>query len=315
MRKRKYTPETVPVLFIESGRNVEYELLDASYAFTSKGKLSVRHLKCGNVFRTSCHHFFSRKQGCAICAGNQQKYTSNTTPLLFSNNLKSNDYELLDCSNVTNGHSKFTVKHKICKRVSDIEVLSFLRGRGGCTYCGGRAPKYTQENFLTVWGESEHSREYELIDFSNVLNAQSYFTLKHKKCETIYEVRCHKFFYTRQGCPVCKQSKGEARVHNYLIKSNIDFVRQYQIEGCAKILQLKFDFFIPIKNLIIEYHGQQHYKPNERFGGNPQFLKQQEYDSYKKDYAIEKGFTFLEIPFTEFKNIERILKLALAERS
>ncbi|EKD89569.1 MAG: hypothetical protein ACD_33C00045G0036, partial [uncultured bacterium] len=60
------------------------------------------------------------------------------------------------------------------------------------------------------------------------------------------------------GCPICKSSKGELAILEILKKHGIKFTRQYQIPEIAH--NLYYDFYLPDYNLLIEFHGIQHYE-------------------------------------------------------
>ena len=60
------------------------------------------------------------------------------------------------------------------------------------------------------------------------------------------------------GCPVCSSSKGEQEVFKILRDLEIDFIREYKIPN----FNYRYDFYIPNINVLIEYHGEQHYKSN-----------------------------------------------------
>ena len=51
-------------------------------------------------------------------------------------------------------------------------------------------------------------------------------------------------------------------------------------------------------NICIEYNGEQHYKPIDKFGGMDSFKTQQEHDKIKRNYCLEHNITLLEIPYT-----------------
>lgn len=309
--KLKYTTESLPTLFVESGQDNEYELLDYLNVVNARSKFTVRHKTCGFVYNVTCSNFFSCKRGCANCAGNLSKYSISTIETIFLQHEKSKEYKLVDFSEVKSSHSKFIVEHLACGFVFAVDVISFFRGNGGCARCGGKERKYTQENFLNVWNSVSQNDEYELISYLNVENAHSKFTLKHKICNHIYNVSCHKFFNSKQRCPNCQRSKGEDKVAEILSRNNIDFIAQHTIKGCKKVALLRFDFFVKQFNILIEYQGEQHYRPNKQFGGESRFKKQQEYDEYKRVFAYENGYMLLEIPYWDYKNIEQILKTAL----
>ena len=55
-----------------------------------------------------------------------------------------------------------------------------------------------------------------------------------------------------------------------LLKNNkIEFIPQFKIPG--NNYKFRYDFFLPDYNLLIEFHGKQHYEPVEIFGGEEEF--------------------------------------------
>lgn len=67
------------------------------------------------------------------------------------------------------------------------------------------------------------------------------------------------------------------------------------------------DFYLPDYNTFIEFNGEQHYKPVKWFGGEEKFKQQQERDYALRYYCKEHKITLIEIPYTDFDNIEKIL--------
>lgn len=137
-----------------------------------------------------------------------------------------------------------------------------------------------------------------------------------------YEWKCtkeHKFKSTANNvvngkwCPICKESKGEKSVNNYLskigLKFNIDYFRQFKFEDCKNKKPLAFDFWIPRFNLLIEYDGQQHFK--EVTGSwipNYGLEKIQFLDNIKNQYCKNKNIDLLRISYKEFNQVENILE-------
>ena len=112
------------------------------------------------------------------------------------------------------------------------------------------------------------------------------------------------------GCSKCKASIGERKIQNYLINNNIEFISQYSPNGVG---QKRFDFYIPNKNLIIEYDGIQHFKPI-RFSYSitieesiESFKQQQIRDKEKELWCLKNCVKLLRIKYTQVNNIERIL--------
>ena len=97
-------------------------------------------------------------------------------------------------------------------------------------------------------------------------------------------------------------SKAEQVVNGYLTKLNVYFETQ-KIFSTLKSkagYPLSYDFLVYKENvpyLLIECQGAQHYHPVEYFGGEKQFVVQQENDNLKRKYAAKLGIPLLEIPY------------------
>ena len=70
---------------------------------------------------------------------------------------------------------------------------------------------------------------------------------------------------------------------------------------------LSYDFFLPTYNLVIEAQGEQHEHPVERFGGEKQFIIQQEHDNRKRNYAHVNKIELLELWYWDINRINDIL--------
>ena len=73
-------------------------------------------------------------------------------------------------------------------------------------------------------------------------------------------------------------------------------------------MPLPFDFYLKKYNLLIEFDGEQHFKPLTRFGGNKKFKQALKRDIIKNDYAFKEEINLLRIPYEELNNINNILK-------
>jgi hypothetical protein len=120
------------------------------------------------------------------------------------------------------------------------------------------------------------------------------------------------------GCPVCLEPRGESKIRNILKSMNVDFSKEHVFDDCVntnngekRCKKLQFDFYFPSKNIAIEYDGIHHFKPVKRFGGIERFNTQKINDKIKDEYCEKMGIKLVRIPYTEFKNLEEILKTLL----
>jgi len=108
----------------------------------------------------------------------------------------------------------------------------------------------------------------------------------------------------KQGCPNCKASKGELAIKAILDKHNIKYVREFMLPEIVSLL--KYDFYLPDHNLLIEFHGGQHYNFIPYFHETEDnFLKQKERDIFKKDFAHRFKYKFLEFNYKQLRHMKQ----------
>ena len=107
-------------------------------------------------------------------------------------------------------------------------------------------------------------------------------------------------------------SYGEYNISSFLQDININFEYQYRIKECKDKRVLPFDFGILNDNLeligLIEYQGEQHYRPIKYFGGEKKFKEIQRRDSIKKKYCVDTNIPLLIIPYWDYDKINELVK-------
>jgi len=101
------------------------------------------------------------------------------------------------------------------------------------------------------------------------------------------------------GCPACQESHGEKKIRKILMDLGIPFHSQYVFKDCSYIAPLRFDFYLPDFNMVIEYQGQQHYMPSDRFGGQKAFEETKIRDRIKKEFCLNNNINFEEIRYDQ----------------
>lgn len=100
-----------------------------------------------------------------------------------------------------------------------------------------------------------------------------------------------------QSCG-CLKSTGEEKILQILNSLQIKYEYQKSFENCQiNERKLKFDFYLPKYNIIIEYDGAQHFQPVEYMGGEERFKKQQKFDNYKNNWCLENNIKLIRIPY------------------
>jgi len=148
------------------------------------------------------------------------------------------------------------------------------------------------------------------------MNGSKRNPLIHFRCK-----RCNNDFIVRYEILKSKKghdcealiSSGEAIVEDYLKKHNISYKTQRNTLKCinpdTKHI-MPYDFELTDKKVIIEVQGEQHRQFISRFHiDNEGFEYQQKKDKHKKEYAISKGYTYIEIWYDEFDNGKYVEKI------
>lgn len=180
----------------------------------------------------------------------------------------------------------------------------------GCPKCAfeknGLRCRLTQEEFIKrakeIHGDNYNydKTKYETYDKKVTITCKIHG-------DFLQSPSCH---LNGNGCPKCHRSKGENKISSFLGKFNIEFeiqkkINNYNIFG-GRIYFL-VDFYLPKYNTIIEYNGEQHYKPVGYFGGEKNYEIQQQRDMSLQKYCYDNKIKLIEIPYWDFDNIEEIL--------
>jgi len=152
----------------------------------------------------------------------------------------------------------------------------------------------TEENFITQANLiHKNSYTYDKVIYINKKTKVKITCLKHGDFLQMPEKHL-----TGQGCPSCNESRGEKMVKEILDKNNVTYEIEKTFKDCFYKKLLKYDFYLPYKNICIEYDGEQHYKPKEHFGGIKTLIVTQKRDLIKNEYCIKNNIRLIRIPYT-----------------
>ena len=103
----------------------------------------------------------------------------------------------------------------------------------------------------------------------------------------------------------CVRSIGEQNIIKILVENNIDFEREKKFEDLVSPKDnkslLRFDFYLPALNRLIEFDGVQHYsfELKGNWGDKDSIQQLQERDEIKNKYALLKNIDLVRIPYWE----------------
>lgn len=263
---------------------------------------------CGYKWNTKTNSLLQGK-GCPKCL-NKVKKTHEE--FLQEINLINPNVELL--SKYVNSKTKIKRRCKICNDISEMLPKAILKKTcKGCASINAHdALAKTPEEFLSDFLNKYNN--YILMD--TYVNSSTFLNVKHKKCGNVFLFNPSRIYNrAKHICSLCypKNSNGEREIQNYLDFHKINYEQHKTFSNLRGINNgcLSYDFYLTEQNILIEFQGEQHYKPIDVFGGEEQFKIQQEHDKRKHEYAKQNNFKLIEIPYWNFDNIEEILSKEL----
>jgi hypothetical protein len=285
-------------------------------------KVAFKTIKDKVIIGCPVHGWFEQKveahmngKGCKICANEQSSLNKRLSNETFIARVKERWGEKFDLSQLKYVDSKTKVLIGCSKHgFFYTSPTQLLRGIFPCRKCWmesiGKYGMVTYNDFVAR-SNAVHNNKYTYpdTDFKSVKDKVRIVCPKHG--EFTQEVFSHMIGV---GCPKCNSSKGEIKVESFLKKNDIEYISQYKITNDNLICtNNKFwvDFFLPKNNVIIEYNGMQHYKKMGVFGGKKKLEKTQDRDLSLRVYCKEHNIKLIEIPYTEYNNIEEILSKKL----
>jgi hypothetical protein len=238
--------------------------------------------------------------GCPKCNGGIK---SNYNEFINKANIVHNnryDYSLV---NYINSITKVKI---ICKKhgIFEMKPNHHLLGQN-CNKCSIENSLLTTAQFIEK-AQKLHGNiyDYSLVDYKHNNKKIKIICREHG----IFEQKPYSHLNGR-GCSKCKiKSKGELFIADWLNQNVINFEVQKSFVDCKNMLPLRYDFYLPNQNLLIEYDGEPHFKEVAYLGGKVGFELRQTNDKIKSEYAINNNLNLLRIAYTERRNLSEILK-------
>ena len=291
--KRKTTEE-----FVEKANEVhsyKYDYSKVEYK-NSKTKVCIICPEHGEFWQTPSNHLHG--YGCMKCGGCSKLDTSDF--IEKAKKIHDNKYSY-EKTKYVDYKTKVIIT---CPIHGEFEQNphDHLSGHG-CSICGG-CLKYTQEDFITL-AHKVHGNKYSYEKTNYITSSEKVIITCPKHGDFTQTPASH---LSGIGCPKCKRSRGEETVAHILDEFKVPYNEQFRIKLETEVRkEIIVDFFLPSKNIIIEYNGIQHYEPIKKFGGEETFIERQKRDNYLRNYCKIHKIQLIEIPYTE-TNIKNFLK-------
>lgn len=304
MAKQKYTKETIKARILKEMPESDIEIIK----YNGIVKPAIIHCnKCNSdIEYKTMDKIIDRgrrglKDACRVCEDTVQLSRRDKQIRKLEEILPQTDFELL--TPVKRVKEKSLFRCKKCGATFERNLYEFFKTQK-CPYCEGQLHYMTKEKFEQKM-KSKNILDYELIGEFKGIDKPTLF--RHKSCGFIWKCLPSSIL-AFHGCPKCKLSRGETRIANWLTLNHISYSIQHKFKN-SEIPNYPFDFYLKYndKQYCIEYQGEQHYKPVNRFGGEQAFQNQLIRDKKKKNFCNNNNIILIEIPYTDFQNIDSIL--------
>lgn len=301
--------------FIARARSIHGETYDYNNVrfVNTNTKVTILCKKHGTFQQRPYSHLEGR--GCPTCKHEKKKYQTQHKLIDKARKVHSNFYTY-EKVNYTGPNDKVTIT---CPLHGDFIMRLWNHAQGQqCPLCGA-GKRRTTEDFVYLAKEIHGDLyEYRDVTYKSATDPIIVTCKQHGPFSTTPD---RHIGYYRQGCPVCSISKGERYIYHVLCELGISgFVCQKQFNDCFAPdtnLPLRYDFYIPTHNLLIEYDGQHHYQTVDYSGNMAQdqqykrFVRIQYLDEIKNSYAGQHNIKLLRIPYWEYKEARSIIERAL----
>lgn len=281
------------------------------YDYTKVNYINARAKVCiicpvhGEFWQTPDHHL-SKKTGCPECAklNRAKKQTKSKEQFIKDANLVHNsfyDYSLVDYKNSGTKIKIICPKHGMFEQTPNAHL-----NKRGCPKCANNETKTTEQFIVEV----KNIKLDKVYDFSKTkyINARTNIAVVCKKCNKDFFINPRSLLKgTVKACPNCNYYIGEKIIEETLKENNVKYISQYKFKN-SEISKLSFDFYLPEKNITIEYQGLQHFKAVKKWGGEERLKRQQINDQRKREFCKKNNIKEIEITKENLKDILTIFK-------
>ena len=193
--------------------------------------------------------------------------------------------------------------------ISFKEPYDVIRGRG-CVQCGLEKLSKQARTPKDVFIEGLYNKYKDISLVSGYTAKTEYANFHCDLCDADWVDIA--WYVEKRGCPRCNGISIESKIGEILQHYKINYIPQYSFSDCKDQRSLPFDYYIPEYNILIEYDGEQHYKP-VNFGGisdekaSENLKITQQHDRIKTNYCIKNQIPLIRIPYWNKNDLEKVL--------
>lgn len=221
---------------------------------------------------------------------------------------------LYDTGNKSNKRNKIWRCQCECEEHNELDVVAYMLKNGSVKSCG-----CLQKEFIKNLGE-QHAlslvgQKFGLLTVIEQMPSHNNRSMWLCECDCdehnrkivsgVNLQRGHTY-----SCGCLQKSIGEYTIEQILKNNRIQFERNVHFDDCRfsdTNYYAYFDFYVN-QAYIIEYDGEQHYKPTcfngiENLDAIANFNKTKEHDEFKNNYCFNNNIPIIRIPYTHLQEL------------
>ena len=208
--------------------------------------------------------------------------------------------------NAKDGHAQWLCQ---CECGKTTIVSSNVLKKGNTKSCGCLNREVASQKAKTQYKDltNQHFGRLTAIEYFGSNNKGSALWKCSCECgnDNFITTSHHLLSGNTQSCG-CLKSIGESKIAVILSQNNIKFIQQEKFDDAIyedTKGQMRFDFYLPEYNRLIEFDGNQHYEANGGWNNKENLILTQKRDKIKNDYALSHNIPLVRIPYWERDNI------------
>ena len=283
--------------FIEKAKKIHGDKYDYSLIDYIDSRHKVKIIcPVHGIFEQNANNHLNGKE-CSKCTNNYKYTTEDFIKKARKIHGDKYDYSLVDYK------TRSTKIKIICEKHGEFEQIPFIHLKGSICYkCFAKNKCESTKDFINRAKELHGDKyDYSLIKYENVTKKMKFICEKHGIFEQSASSHLRGF-----GCYICKNSKGEEKILNFLKLNNIIFEREKRFFDCKNILPLPFDFYLPKLNICLEFDGEQHFIEKPKW--NSDLINIKKRDEIKNIYCKKNNIILHRFSYKDIDIVEEKLK-------
>lgn len=171
----------------------------------------------------------------------------------------------------------------------------------GCQKCVKCHRRSAEEFLTTIKGIYKNKYDLSKVKFTKVQNKVTIGCPVHGDVDVVAMK-----LLLGLGCTKCNQARSEQLIANFLEEHNIKYIKEYKLKN-SEYSTLRYDFYLPDANIILEINGPYHSKEITSWGGKEYLEDVMRRDTIKLKEAKAHGINLYYLTYEKNQDAKTFL--------